>query len=858
LVIRSLIKVSFLIVLLFCSIVSHAQKAYFIDGFHGGIYGHYPRGYTRFIVDQLTENPFWKINLEIEPETWDSVALREPAALKELQQLFADQSTRGRIEYVSPAYGQSYMYNISGESIIRQFSYGIRKVREYFPGAVFTTYSSEEPCFTSALPQILTSFGYKYASLKNPNTCWGGYTRAYGGELVNWVGPDGTKLTTVPRYAMEGLVANSTWQTESWTNSTKYMTAAFSNGIKNPIGMTLQDAGWRNGPWIGTGERGYQPTEYKTWRDYVANTSVKTTSDDWHFSQEDLQVSLVWGSQVLQKLAQEVRRSENKIVMAEKVAALSKLYLGSSWPQNSLNKAWRTLMLAQHHDCWIVPYNGRRGDTWADKVKVWTGETDRISDSIIKSASAFGVANIAAGNSIKVYNTTGNSRNEIVKLVLPVGGDASPLRIVDGMRKEVLSQTVASNSGTSAIYFKAQVPAIGFNTYTLENKNPAIAKGATASILADGNTVVETDLYRIVFDKSKGGAIKSLVAKALGNKEFVDVNNDRSFNEMRGNFYNDGGFHSTTESVVTIDIIEQGPAVVKVEIKGMLLLNPFTQLITLKQGDPKIDCKLVIDWKANIGIGDDYKQKGGLDSKDYKKPFYDDSKKLLALFPVSFSSQKIYKDAPFDVTESKLANTFFSRWDSIKNNLLVSWVDVYDELNNFGLALLTDHTTTYAHGESFPLGVNIQYSGAGLWGRNHTLTGPAEISYALIPHKGKWDTAHISTEAVNWNEPLVALPSKTTKDLKRSLVDVTGTGLQVTTVLADGSDLLVRLFNAEGDNKNNKVIIGGSATSAELIELNDTVKEKLEMRESKANSVINLSMPRFGIRTIRLKNFKAY
>lgn len=185
--------------LLFLFFSSPAQKAYFIDGYHGGVYGHYPRGYTQYIVDQLKANSFWKINLEIEPETWDSVLVREPASLKELQQLFADQSITGRIEYVSPAYGQSYLYNISGESIIRHFDYGMKKVREYFPGAVFTTYSSEEPCFTSALPQILTSFGYKYASLKNPNTCWGGYTRAYGGELVNWIGPDGTKLTTVPR-----------------------------------------------------------------------------------------------------------------------------------------------------------------------------------------------------------------------------------------------------------------------------------------------------------------------------------------------------------------------------------------------------------------------------------------------------------------------------------------------------------------------------------------------------------------------------------------------------------------------------------------------------------------------------------
>ena len=53
----------------------------------------------------------------------------------------------------------------------------------------FSAYSSEEPCFTSALPGILKSFGFKYAVLKNPNTCWGGYTRAFGGELVDWIGP---------------------------------------------------------------------------------------------------------------------------------------------------------------------------------------------------------------------------------------------------------------------------------------------------------------------------------------------------------------------------------------------------------------------------------------------------------------------------------------------------------------------------------------------------------------------------------------------------------------------------------------------------------------------------------------------
>ena len=842
--------------LLFLFLSGSAQKAYFIDGFHGGVYGHYPRGYTQFIVDKVNENPFWKINLEIEPETWDSVLVREPEALKELQRLFADQSITGRIEYVSPAYGQAYMYNISGESIIRQFDYGIKKVRQYFPGAVFTTYSSEEPCFTSALPQILTSFGYKYASLKNPNTCWGGYTRAFGGELVNWVGPDGTKLTTVPRYATEGLLPNSTWQTEAWTNSPKYMEDALAYGIEHPVAMTLQDAGWRNGPWIGNGEKGYQPTEYKTWRDYVANASIKTPTQDWRFSQEDVQVSLVWGSQVLQKIAQQVRVSENKIVMAEKIAALSKVFQNTPWPQKAINEGWRTLLLSQHHDCWIVPYNGKPGHTWADMVVDWTKSTNSLSDRIV--ADAFPVANASGmANNVRVYNTTGNTRNEVVKLVLPANRPSQAVSVVDDKGKTMPTQIATSGDGT-VLYFKATVPAMGFSSYTLVDKNSSSSKGTQATVTPEGNVILESDLYKIVIDKAKGGSIRSLIAKTLGNKEFVDQKNARNFNELRGNFFNDGGFHATSEDPVTVTILENGPVVVKAEVKGQLLSNPYTQTITLRQGDHKIDFSLHIDWQKNIGIGNDYKQQGGLDAKDYTKPFYDDSQKLLALFPVNFSSQKIYKDAPFDVTESKLEDTFFTRWDRIKNSLMVNWVDVFDAQNNLGLALLTDHTTTYAHGKDFPLALNVQYSGAGLWGRNHTLTGPTTINYALVPHAGKWDEGHVSTEATQWNEPLLAALTTASSNPKKSLVNVSGTGWQVTTLLIDGDDLLIRLFNSEGDDQPKKITIGGQADEAMIVELNGEEKEKLRTQKGKENTIVTTAMPRFGIRTIRLKSFRAF
>ena len=102
------------------------RQAYFADGFHGGVYGHYPLDwYTDFMADQLDEHPWWCIGLEIEPETWDTVKVHTPEAYERWKQVVVGP----QVEYTNPAYAQAYLYNILGESIIRQFQYGMRKLR---------------------------------------------------------------------------------------------------------------------------------------------------------------------------------------------------------------------------------------------------------------------------------------------------------------------------------------------------------------------------------------------------------------------------------------------------------------------------------------------------------------------------------------------------------------------------------------------------------------------------------------------------------------------------------------------------------------------------------------------------------
>ena len=857
-----LLRVSFIAGFISLAFVNSAfsQTAYFIDGYHGGVWGHYPDWNTRFMADQVKAHPNWRINLEIEPETWDVAKVKDSAAYEDFRALFADQSINASMEYVNPAYAQSYLFDIEGESIISQFYYGIKMLRRHFPTAVFPVYSSEEPCFTSALPEILTSYGFKYASLKNPNTCWGGYTSAYGGEIVNWVGPDGTKIITSPRYAVEALQPGSTWQTIASGNSPAYIKACFAAGIAHPVGMTLQDAGWKYGPDLRDGSKAYQPTEYTTWRNYFENVAIKNTNDNWKFTQEDVLVSLVWGSQILQRIAQQVRHSENKIISAEKLAAMAKVYSGTAYPADDFETAWHTLLLAQHHDCWIVPYNGKPGNTWADKVVKWTGATNRIADSLVTLDEAqLAKPSNSNGKFVRIYNTLVVKRDEMVAVDVPEGWRGKSVTIYNSIGKAIPSQIVAdSSSAVPQILFRASVPSMGYNTYRLKLQKAIPSTGITVSILKNGNYRLESDLYVIIIDPKKGGAITSLVGKALNNKEFVDQSNPRSFNELRGDFYNDGGFHSSTENPAKISVIEKGSERVKLQIEGSINGSPFTQWLTLTQGQRRIDMQVKIDWKGNPGIGEPTAP-GTYKSTTYKKSFYNDKEKLLAMFPLNLKEQKVYKNAPFDVLQSRLKNTFFTTWDSIKNNIVLNWVDVTDGNNNYGMALLTDHTTNYTHGEDFPLGLTLEYSGVGLWGRNYKITGPTNVHYAIIPHAGKWDKSGIWTEGAKWNEPMITKVSDTKPaagDNNRSMVGVIGAGFDVTAIQADGNDMNIRIFNAEGDSSAHKIMFDGNANKAELVELNGRKRQDLQIeKDASGKTEVMVAMPRFGIRTIKLYNF---
>ena len=279
-------------------------------------------------------------------------------------------------------------------------------------------------------------------------------------------------------------------------------------------------------------------------------------------------------------------------------------------------------------------------------------------------------------------------------------------------------------------------------------------------------------------------------------------------------------------------------------------------MLTLVEGQRRIDLQTRIDFDEETWIGDPWDMKPE-DRRSEKRRSQNDGRwKLQAHFPVALKNQEIYKNAAYDVCRSRNTDTFFQRWDEIKHNIVVNWVDVVDQQDQFGLAVLSDHTTAYTHGPDFPLSLVMAWGWeGGFWWGKCPLKGPQELSYALIPHKGVWHEAEISKENAAFCEPLLAQLMEgppAANAVHRSFVRVSGTGMEVPTLLMEDKHLLIRLFNAEGDASERSVTLLAKPSRVALVELDGRLIHNLPV-ESAANDKhsVKLSIPRFGLRTLR-------
>lgn len=875
---------------------STGYNAWYVDGYHGGIIGHMPKGSFRDIVTALDRYPSWKVSFEIEPLSWKYLKINDPEVFHRIKKYLDDHSVNSRLEIVSPAYMQPYCWNISGESNIRQLDMGLRELHQSFPGYPVRTYAVQEPCWTSSLPQILKSFGFTSAVLKDPATAFGGYTRGINKSTIFWKGPDGTSIPAVPRYKCEELNKDA-WETESCSVTRDFIRKCNLNGIINPVGNQYQDLGWPAHPapdstgsyvYIDPGLKQWPDSNQfdhywwnkntnsqnayphlTTWREYFKNLAPEP-KDYWNLSQEDLQVTMMWGSAVLNAISKKVHYAERRILQTEKLSSMATVLANYQLPDSRLEYAWEQLLVAQHHDAWICPIADTNNDRWASLATLKTGIANQIASELTDESvsSLFNRFQTEKKNNTKdqliaVLNPTGFERSENVEVTASFNPGTHHIEVSDPANTTIPCQIIPTrwygdgSINTARVIFSASTPPLGYEFFKIKSSEEHSLKKTqwpcSISQTSGYEYTLETDLYKLIINTAKGGCITSLTDKSL-NKEFVDQKNERLFNEYRGYFPLDKGWLTSKDSAASLQIIENGPLRLKVALKGKIGKYPFESLITLAKGEKQIDFKTKFHFDKEVMIGEPWEGKRPARG-EHRKPCYDSRWKLQAFFPTPFQNQTLYKNAPYDVCKSTLDNTFFNTWNDIKHNVILDWVDLYDSISNVGLALFSDRTTSYSHGKDYPLALTMAWSGYGLWESFYPMSEIQEFNYALIPHSGKWNDAGISPLNSAWNEPLICRiindDSKNISD-RYSFMTVTDNHIEITALYIKNKSLNVRLFNSNDTVTKSDFAMNFKVQSIESTELDSSVIQKLEINKSDNRSVVNLNFRPFEIKTLKL------
>ena len=832
-------------------------QVYYMDGYHGGIRGHMPLGCWRDILDQLNLHPEWRLSIDVEPISWDYLKSRDPRSYAEFVALTRDASDQARVEIVAGSYAQPYGWITDGESNIRHLTMGLAAIRRHFPWIKVDTYAVQEPCWTSALPQILRQLGYRRASLKDASTAWGGYAEGFPAETVDWMGPDGTSIPTVPRYACEELV--KVYETEACGASEEYAEKCVREGIPHPTGMYYQDLGWPARPGM-SGEDGITPprVSYSIWREYFDRVAA-STRPVWQPGQEIFRGALPWGDQTLVRMARQVRRCEIETLDTERFCAVSAM-LGGKDDSERMEEVWGHLLMTQHHDGWICAGAGTGENNWAWKTSAQVYAAEFLMDKLRREAFEALAPAQPNGENVKetmlVFNPLAHEEERIARIPMTAPIGTRGFEVTDGAKKlpvQAICQRRHRDGSWNAGELLVRVPFSGLGVKSLcvvpipEEESPS--KPIRAEI-TENTAVLENDCVKVVFDLKRGGVISSFTVK---DRDAELVPSGADFNEYRGYFIREDRFCSNAEHLAKAEIAYSGPLETVMILRGRIGAACFEQRLTMEAGSPWLDVCVRFDFGEGCLIGEPYRMKGD-DGLDPHRTYHDGRYRLNAYFPTVFPQQHIDKDCAYDVCRSKLGDTHFKTWNEIKHNILVHWADVSDDEQ--GLCVFCDHTTAYIHGGGSPFGLALAWGyDAGFWWGRRTLKGSHELRYRIMPHMGGWWDAGLWHECERFlHQPIAARSALSDALSLTSVVQIHTPGIELGSLVRQDGHTYLRVFNA-GTEKICRFTLDAHLFS-EVVETapdGSPVGGEVPLYRGGGTLTVELDLPPFAIRTYRIE-----
>ncbi len=714
---------------------------------------------ARRSVEDLESHPELRIGLQAEGYTLDWLEQNDPTFMDEARGWL--QKYQGRWVPGGGSYGQPYFTFISEESGIRQLFYGTRSIKEHF-GYDNTIYMYSEHETMPQLPQVLAGMGYEGAIFRTHMT-YGGDGPYKDADLVNWTGPDGSRILSVPAYTVrqndglgnEWLIINyepgiewNTGAASTWKEVEHWKSEVLARGISHPVISRCEDWYTRPSEQLLKDAAGHssQGTEWVTNEDYFAIlTEAGIEPVDWQVGPNDFSTQQPWGY-TGNRTWTNPRVASSKALTAEALA-VGAIRSGFQWTaehQQRLDEAWKQLLIAEHHDTLICAIY--------DEGRDFTVPSEQLSGALAKEVATYLAQQTEAkGPSVFVFNPTAQPRTEKVALS-------------DGR-----------------ILVAKDVPALGYKVFSTEEAlQPAASQSDQLKLETDRYTVewAPTGGLTRLFDKQLG---KELIAPGVRTGTLSGViDSDWA--------YSQGSAQLTAAGSDYWEVVEQG----RVGVVGYKLTYHFTE------GDPKIGLTVSLDVPRGTRIGCPDKGETPQERRSYRAHKHDE--KLRYSLATTLADPKYAGDYVW----GRSYPTKVRHLPLIISELPAKTVDIDAnmwaglEQDNLGLAIANRGSSGYrAVGGTLEL--LLAYSGEYVWGDNF-LTGAWDQEFALIPYAGKTDRPWVQQQAQAFYAPLYAIEFTGTggsAPMQGSFVDLeqAGAETQVLALFPQEGKLWLRLVN---------------------------------------------------------------
>ncbi len=715
----------------------------------------------------------------------------------------------------------------SGESLIREFLYGKRFLRERFGLDSVLLWLPDSFGFSAALPQIMAGCGVKYfGTNKIASSYSGGEPFPYG--LFRWQGLDGTRvLANLFRRAnapLDPATVIKRWNDDRMQADgirTLLFPFGFGDGGGGPTREHLEFASRlsdlegaprtkMSGPveFFREVEREEPPGDVYVGELYFPEhrgtyTSQAKTKKGNRKAEFALREAEFWGTVAAVRCASvsgdEMVVGEGSAVSDDTTTGGASPGRGYSYPRDAMEAAWKRLLLNQFHDVVTGTSIERvHVEAEADFAAV-ISEADRIAQE------ARGSIPHSPGSGATAFNSLSWERTELV----PVSGSvlSGPTQVVDGV---TLVETTLPTCGWAPVGWR---PVGGASN----------SEGSDDGGVIVGPDSIENGLVRIRFGER--GEITSILDKDE-NRELAagPCNEFRMYRDVTSN-YDAWDIASMYESL-PVELIEgavltpldSGPLLGRIRIERRIHDSTVKQDIVLRRGSRRLEFRTTVDWRE--------------DHKLLKVAFPFDLKADEAIHEIQFGHIKRpnHKSRKFDADRYEVVNH--------------KWTAVVEASR--GAAVLND----------CKYGVNVDGASINLTLLKSAFVpdmradrGVQEFTYALYFWNGPFAGSGIVREGYELNSPLAVAPGSFGSG---SFLGLSNPAVVVEALkpAEDGSgDAVVRLYESDGSTLRCDLALGFPVRSAAIADMMEKPTAALPVEAGN----IALDFRPFEIKTIRLK-----